>query len=523
MIFIMSSAYCSSDFELEFGKIIPSFLPLGNKRLYEYQANLFKEIKDRIVLTIPQSFNISKYDLAKINILNIELLKVPDGLSLGEALVYSINMYSPLNEILYILHGDAYFDYLDLDENLLTLAKTKENYKWAYFFDRYNTNYETKNKIQPDDKLILSGFMSIRNPYFLVKCILKNKYSFIEGLKEYSKVHLFEISMNKSWRDFGLITSYFYNRKIISTQRSFNDLEFCDNGYIVKTSSWNNKIKAEINWYKNFPKELDIYIPKFQLNDEKSYKIEYLYNNTLSELFVFGNLPYYVWENIFISLDIFLNKIHYFKNKLDKDITFNCINKTVNRLKLLQYQHNDLWQGVDLINQEYSFNKQKPISLQVILNEINPYLTSISSQYCVIHGDFCFSNIMFDFRSGIIKTFDPRGMDFKEKITIYGDKDYDYAKLIHCVFGMYDFIISEFYTCKISNDEIYLDFYTNDEITKIQDKFLDIFKLNKKTFAITIHLFLSMLPLHNDNKNRQKAFFANIFRLYFLFKDKGLI
>lgn len=29
MIIIMSSAYCSTDFELEFGKIPPSFLPLG--------------------------------------------------------------------------------------------------------------------------------------------------------------------------------------------------------------------------------------------------------------------------------------------------------------------------------------------------------------------------------------------------------------------------------------------------------------------------------------------------------------
>jgi len=29
-----------------------------------------------------------------------------------------------------------------------------------------------------------------------------------------------------------------------------------------------------------------------------------------------------------------------------------------------------------------------------------------------------------------------------------------------------------------------------------------------------IHLFLSMLPLHNDDRNRQYALLANAFRLY---------
>lgn len=41
MILITSAKYSLPDFSLEFGEIPPSFLPLGNKRLYEYQAKLF--------------------------------------------------------------------------------------------------------------------------------------------------------------------------------------------------------------------------------------------------------------------------------------------------------------------------------------------------------------------------------------------------------------------------------------------------------------------------------------------------
>lgn len=45
------------------------------------------------------------------------------------------------------------------------------------------------------------------------------------------------------------------------------------------------------------------------------------------------------------------------------------------------------------------------------------------NEISLIHGDFCFSNIMYDFRAGAIKTFDPRGCDFNGKITPCGGGD----------------------------------------------------------------------------------------------------
>lgn len=86
-------------------------------------------------------------------------------------------------------------------------------------------------------------------------------------------------------------------------QRSFNNIDI-SNGYIKKSSSWQEKIKAEINWFDNLPKELFIYTPKV-ITYEDSYEIEYLCNNTLAELYVFGKLPSYVWKKIFKSLKNF--------------------------------------------------------------------------------------------------------------------------------------------------------------------------------------------------------------------------
>ncbi|EAH5347659.1 capsular biosynthesis protein, partial [Campylobacter jejuni] len=48
----------------------------------------------------------------------------------------------------------------------------------------------------------------------------------------------------------------------------------------------------------------------------------------------------------------------------------------------------------------------------------------------------------------------------------------------------------------------------------IQKEFLDVFDIDDNIKALTLHLFLSMLPLHNDFKEKQMAFLANTFMLY---------
>ncbi len=154
-------------------------------------------------------------------------------------------------------------------------------------------------------------------------------------------------------------------------------------------------------------------------------------------------------------------------------------------------------------------------SINEIVCNIDKYIDKDTKNFCFIHGDFCFSNIMYDFKSGDIKVFDPRGLDFDGKVTAFGDKSYDYAKLMHSVIGLYDFIISGFYEGDINNYEIIFNIDIDSEIYEIQKLFFQMFQLEKeKIYAIMIHLFLSMLPLHDDNKNKQNALLANVFRLY---------
>lgn len=133
MILITSAKYLSSDFTLEFGEIPPSFLPLGNKRLYEFQVELFENIKQKIFLSLPKSFCLNKFDQEKLDKLGVELIFVPENLSLGESIVYCLNITCMFDEKLYILHGDTFFKKLSFNDNSLQIASVKENYNWVFW------------------------------------------------------------------------------------------------------------------------------------------------------------------------------------------------------------------------------------------------------------------------------------------------------------------------------------------------------------------------------------------------------
>ena len=68
-------------------------------------------------------------------------------------------------------------------------------------------------------------------------------------------------------------------------------------------------------------------------------------------------------------------------------------------------------------------------------------------QGCIVHGDLCLSNILYDLRSRICKLLDPRGSF--GAAGIYGDPRYDVAKLYHSIYGLYDFITNDLFHVSI--------------------------------------------------------------------------
>lgn len=358
---------------------------------------------------------------------------------------------------------------------------------------------------------MLNGYFRIKHPYHFIKALLCADYDFILALKIYSKDFPFRLLKNDSWLDFGLISSYFHAKSAIFMQRHFNKISIDSNGtFIRKTSHLSSKIRAEIAWFESLPKEMQIFTPKIHPSDDKkSYKCEYLYLNTLAEIFVFGRLNGYAFKIIFDKIFEFLFSLHSIK-PLDSAPNFCFSLKSKERLEKFARQRD-----LDL-NMPFRFNGKIAPSLNALVDKLDSFI-SAEFEPCFIHGDFCFSNIAFDFRALRIKTFDPRGMDFSGKISVYGDKRYDYAKLMHSVLGLYDFIIFGFYECQFKDYEFRFSIEISENIKEIQRIFLDSFDFGNKNeiLAIVCHLFLSMLPLHSDDFRRQDALLANAYRIYF--------
>ncbi|MGX3043647.1 phosphotransferase [Helicobacter sp. T3_23-1056] len=543
MILITSANYLSSEFQSEFGKIPPSFLPLGARRLYEYQAGLFSDFTknpQKIILSLPQSFAISDFEKAKIAKLGITPLFVPENLSLGQSITYCLNMNLPLNEPLQILHGDTYFTRFapqnptDEPKNTLGISKALYGYEYAKLDSH---KFALKDKITNTQDFVLNGYFCIVNPYRFIEALIRANYDFITALKFYSQDFAFHLLRNDFWLDFGLISSYFHGKSVIFSHRHFNSMEIDSHKHFIhKTSHHTDKIRAEIEWFESLPNDLRLFAPKIYPNqNKKSYKCEYLYLNTLAEIFVFGRLSSYAYKTIFEKIAQVLGKIHAQKpvrlprrafgrscNDNFMSPNFNYAQKSAERLSAFaKERHFNL-------NKPFRFNDKIAPSLNTLLDKLEHFISADFAP-CFIHGDFCFSNICFDFRSLRPKIFDPRGLDFSGNPSVYGDKRYDFAKLSHSVLGLYDFIVFGFYECDFGKSSEFYEVQFRVEISKdikaIWDIFLDCFAdiaQNKdEILAIMCHLFLSMLPLHCDDKARQNALLANAYRIYFDFLNGG--
>lgn len=126
----------------------------------------------------------------------------------------------------------------------------------------------------------------------------------------------------------------------------------------------------------------------------------------------------------------------------------------------------------------------------------------------VMHGDLCFSNVLFDKRSGLLRFIDPRGAS--EADEIWGDPYYDLAKLSHSALGGYDFVNHELFDV-VLGDDLGLVLRSDRPASGVPDAlFLD--RVRQAGFdpvrmrLYEASLFLSMLPLHAEAPRKLAAF-----------------
>lgn len=517
MFLITSAAYVSPALVSEFGKLPPAMLPVQNRRLFEHQLDLVAKSEcGSVFLTLPKGFLPTQIDCEKLKTHNVTIVYVPESFSLGQSVVYALNVIGRYDEPLHILHGDTLFSKLESETDIYAVGQAEDDYPWA------TTDGES-------DAQIYAGYFAFSSPSSLIRHITENGYRFMSGVKAYQKEVGMKAEVLPDWMDFGLINTYYRSISKMTTQRVFNDLKV--NRYsLIKYSKDSRKILAEANWFASLPKEMRHYAPALwdsgvAADGRGYYEIEYYFQSSLANLFVFGKNPTFVWKEIMNSCAEFINDEANFKPNNSKEVTGQNAQlygiKTNSRL-----ENYAKMSGVDL-NRQWIINGVEVPGLLAVAEELDAEISKTNTEFATLmHGDFCFSNILYDFKSKTIRVIDPRGLDVEGHQSIYGDVRYDVAKLAHSILGMYDYIIGGNFTYVEKEPySVELYFPADDVIKAVQEYFRSMNFVGHtlkelSTYPVMIHLFLSMLPLHSDKPERQKAMLANALRLYVEYKNQ---
>lgn len=335
--------------------------------------------------------------------------------------------------------------------------------------------------------------------------------------------HQLSYRVTNHWLDVGNSDHLQDARKKLLQSRSFNTLSLDQNrGTITKRSTYTSKFYDEINYFKLLPDNLSVYFPRVLSNcnlpNEQHITMEYYAYPTLADLFLFEEMPIAVWRKIFSRLKFICDDFSQYSYGKDSG-TAQAIYVEKNITRLESYlAAADGPAAIFLKADRFRVNGITVPSPQVVIDVSKPLLSKIATDtmWTPIHGDLCFSNILCEPDSCLIKLIDPRGSFGKQGVL--GDIRYDIAKLAHSIIGRYDFIVNDLFSVTVTGPgEISLDLPFRADMKPIIDEFEAVFlepTKRSELLLITAWLFLSMLPLHSDNPRRQLAMLATGLKIF---------
>ncbi|MGC1375508.1 MAG: sugar phosphate nucleotidyltransferase [Anaerolineales bacterium] len=368
-------------------------------------------------------------------------------------------------------------------------------------------------------QVALAGYYHLGDGDFLRQVLLEslreNERELSAMLRRYGKKYPIRARQAQDWYDFGHIDNLVDARRRLLHPRFFNALSIHPVvNTITKVSDNNQKLQDELDWYLALPDDLQALTPRILRHENVNGCIrivqEYYGYPTLAELYVYGDLDIEIWESILRKVWMVHREFLQHRGELsDAEIDDIYMGKTLERVRALS--RNPYWASL-LDKPEIQFNGQPLRNVHQILAVLAPDIKrlAVSAPVGIIHGDFCFSNILFDINNQIIRLIDPRGR-FGRK-GIYGDLRYDIAKLRHSISGLYDFILADMFTVSEVASGIFSGrVFTNGIQPSLKDYFdylveQDGYSL-REVRLIEGLLFISMLPYHQDHLDRQKMLY----------------
>lgn len=508
-----------------YGNIPTALIPIYGKPIIFHILNEFIKIGIReVYVTVGyQDYKVENYINKFFHSVKIKIhfIKVDETKKPGNSL------YSALEKIqkgkVFISLADTICDfkeeYLNKGDFVLASKKFDRSDLWCTVTrNSDNDLFKIRDKEREINKkeLALTGIY-VLNEVEVLKDLghndLEDSYEISYLLKKYHEKRAIKVYETGNWLDFGHIEKYQKSKKRLLEARSFNSLSFNDIlGTITKKSTYTDKFVAEIKWLVNLPGKLKVLSPRvldYSLDKGNSFvTMEYYSYQTMTEIWLFSNFNKRVFKSI---IDKVLDILFLFKEEhrhvSEKDYKSVYLEKTLQRVSLIKEQnekHLNLLLSGD--KKGYVFiNKRKLKSWRLLKEEVISEIAKLynTEDNCLIHGDYCFSNLLYDINSGVLRLIDPRGIWGSSSA---GDIKYDIAKLRHSIVGDYDFIVNDLFVVTIEENKIEYTIENNESQLKVK-KYFDN-KIAKKFNLQDIKLiegllFLSMIPLHANSVDRQ--------------------
>lgn len=336
------------------------------------------------------------------------------------------------------------------------------------------------------------------------------KAVFEDCFEEYAKIEtdlFLDLSKAEQFRQF--ITSGF-------DARFFNTLSG-DDYTVIKKSNNIQKLKAEYTFYGLLPDDMKMwFVMPFSYEEngaEASYRMERYHMTDLAIRYVHGAISIEEFSDILQRL------FHFIESRREKTVTEEeyelkakelYIDKVRARIEQLKQcpEYERLSQliasgitagGIDEIVAEYEALYQKIMQKK----RFKPVLV-------IGHGDLCFSNILYNRETSLVKLIDPKGATCEEEL--YTNPYYDLAKLSHSICGSYDYFNSDLFEISL-NDKLKLKLKVdcdNHEFKEMFYRCLQEHGIDSKLVRLyEASLFLSMLPLHIDREKKVFGFICN--------------
>lgn len=429
---------------------------------------------------------------------------------------------TPPNGLVRIILGDTLIrDAYEGDHDFVYVGEQLESQRWCVALTGRRgciIDFVDKQELFKPPYKAVAGYYHLHDGAHLRTCVERSvsagERELSDVLRRYLISRPIQAVDTKEWFDFGHLDGLVDSRRRLLQPRHFNTLRINPVlNTITKLSEHTQKLQDELAWYQDIPQELKVLTPRILRCEEEDGRLEivqeYYGYPTLAELYTFGELRPDTWVSILRRVLRIQQEFRRYPGRLGPGCVRSMyVDKTWQRVQALEMQ--DPYWAALLAQPEIVYNGRPLLGLAALREAIDARADRLaaSTPVSIIHGDFCFSNILYDINHEIIRVIDPRGSFGASGI--YGDARYDIAKLRHSVCELYDYVTADMFDLHETGGGFDAHVYAGGTPHVVAAEFDRLiasqgFDVGDIKFIEAL-LFVSMVPLHQGDFRRQQMF-----------------